>query len=462
MRHDCRVLNASESESNMSLPQYIRFLARWVYLILGVTVVVVGIVALISVFVISKTYQSSATIIISSYPLQTANSNNSTINSTVDKNIISVYVTMGKSEKITDKVIDELALPIEAVDLRKEISIESFEDSGIIKITAQDKSPDTAQKIVNTLISKLKYESEQLKLAGIINIIDEPKVAKTPINPKPVLNILIAVVAGIFIGFVIAIVLEEMDDTIKEVPQVISFDTNLLGSIPKIPLRKSDAKEEKRLLSICSNQNESFKCLATSIYINMINQNKKVLLVTSSNSHEGKTTIAFNLALAMQSMSVKAIILDFDNINDLQDKRSHSKTKHKTNLYRQLGVAEKSGISNYFENTEYDINRFETLHQGVDFITSGLKPFKNLGKENIQALINDLSEKYEIIILDSPSILNSAHTRLLATIADSTLLVVKYRYTTHKLLTKCIGVLRTLNVRCIDIILNNVPEKEIL
>ena len=143
-----------------------------------------------------------------------------------------------------------------------------------------------------------------------------------------------------------------------------------------------------------------------------------IILVTSSNSEEGKTTLSTNLATAFSQMD-KTLLIELD--------------LRKPSICKNLEIPKESGLVEHVTGTaELNIRKFS---DNLNILTSGevpKNPMEILSSKAFKSLLDNLRKEYKYIILDSPPILPVSDSLVLAKIADTTVLAVRAEKTKIK------------------------------
>ena len=131
--------------------------------------------------------------------------------------LINTYNVIIKSPAILDKVIEQEKLDMSAGALNELVTVTSEQDSQVVNITVQNEDPQTAANIANAIATTFKAEISTLMNVDNVSILTEAQIGEnpSPINPKPVLNMAIALVVGLMAGVGLAFLLEYLDNTIK-------------------------------------------------------------------------------------------------------------------------------------------------------------------------------------------------------------------------------------------------------
>jgi len=166
---------------------------------------------------------------------------------------------------------------------------------------------------------------------------------------------------------------------------------------------------------------EMFRLLRTNLQFLGLGKNNQVILVTSSVSGEGKSFVTLNLGITLALADKKTIILELD--------------LRKPKLIRYLTQKPpESGITNYLIGSAplEEVIRHSELHPNLDYIGSGPippNPAELLLTEPLNALITELKQRYDYVLLDTPPIGMVADALLLGKLSDSALYVVRQGHT---------------------------------
>lgn len=156
------------------------------------------------------------------------------------------------------------------------------------------------------------------------------------------------------------------------------------------------------------------------LYINSDN-NHKVLQVESSVAHEGKTTIASNLAVTLGMINKKVVVVDLDF--------------RRPRVHRKFELSNDNGIADYMlGNIEKKDLIKATKYKNVDIITRGSKVYNAtliLVSDKFKELIKELREEYDYVILDCAPVLQVSDYINILQVSDGVVLLVAYGSTTR-------------------------------
>lgn len=138
---------------------------------------------------------------------------------------------------------------------------------------------------------------------------------------------------------------------------------------------------------------EAFQSSITNIEFATLDNDKKVIAITSSSQSEGKTTFISNLATAYAFDNKKVLLIDCDN--------------RRPNVHKLFNIENTKGLSDLvLESSDYKSCVNEC--NGVDIITAGVKcpfPATLFNSKNFNAIIEQVSTDYDVVLIDTPPVL---------------------------------------------------------
>jgi capsular exopolysaccharide synthesis family protein len=168
----------------------------------------------------------------------------------------------------------------------------------------------------------------------------------------------------------------------------------------------------------------------------------KKILVTSTASGEGKTTVAINLALVLAQNGSSVLIMDAD--------------LRRPAVSNLLGVQDSTGIADYLRGKNREIIK-STSFKNLYCVPSGERcgnPTDLLGSTKMDNCLDKLSSRFDFVILDAPPCLGLADSMILSAKVDGVLVVVKAGSTERGAAEETIKRLRIINAPLIGSVLN--------
>lgn len=188
---------------------------------------------------------------------------------------------------------------------------------------------------------------------------------------------------------------------------------------------------------------ESYRILRTNIMYSSFDKKIKRILVTSSEPGEGKSTTSGNLALAFAQDEKKVILIDCD--------------LRRPSLHKKFRISNNRGLSDVIIDRDKLNKCIQKRTEYLDILTAGKippNPSEMLGSKAMSSLLDELSDIYDVIILDSPPVLAVTDAQILSTKVDGTVLVVRAEKTKKDTVLAAKGVLDKVNANILGTVLN--------
>ncbi|GEM_PF-1543728 len=290
-----------------------------------------------------------------------------------------------------------------------------------------------------TFYEDLLRRSKEMELSSTVGInrirtIDPATAPPGPISPKTRQNTMLGLLMGLLLGLGFVFALDYLDSSIKTPADVERYiGQSVLSVIP------SYSPEKIKVLK------EFYQSLRTAVIFARKEDPHQVILVTSSGPGEGKTTTSYNMANILASAGDSVVLLDCD---------FRRPSVHKTfNISNQVGIT-----SFFFGKSEAEITQ-ETGIPNLWVLPSGPlppNPPEFITRKAFAEFIRHLREKFTWVIIDSPPILSVTDPVLLATLADMTLLVIRYNELDRRIIRQCVQGLIKGGANLIGTVINDV------
>jgi len=218
----------------LELREIFQIIFKRLWIIVIITFFAVLISGLVSFFVLDNIYQTSTTLIVNKPKDGTTQNSDIMMNDIlVSQKLVKTYSVIVKSDTVLEQVIQDLQLDMKPSDLRSHITVAAEGETEILRITVEDKDPELAQRIANTIAKVFPEEVKRIVQADNVQIIDPAKLPESPVKPRPLLNIAIAAMIGIMAGLGVVFLIEYLDNTIKTPEDVQTYlDLPVMGAIP--------------------------------------------------------------------------------------------------------------------------------------------------------------------------------------------------------------------------------------
>jgi non-specific protein-tyrosine kinase len=320
---------------------------------------------------------------------------------------------------------------------------QSPEDSE--RITAASRSIELKQETYAMLLEQ--YERARVAEAIRANTVSvvEPAVAPpVPSKPRKKLNIALGFMVGLAGGMGLAFLFENLDTTLYTTEQV--EEATELSTLGKIPT----ARRQRQIVFFNgdSPQGEAFRRLRTHIFTLDHDTPLQTLLVTSAEPREGKSTIVANLALAIAQSGRKVIVVDGD--------------LRRPTLHKIFELSNEIGLSSILkQEATLDEAVQDSKIAGVQALTSGPlppHPAELLGSPQMTALLEQLAQQFDMVVLDTPSLLAVTDAAVLAPTVDGVVLVVGRAQAQREAVRAARQQLANVKARSIGVVVNRAEQ----
>jgi non-specific protein-tyrosine kinase len=300
------------------------------------------------------------------------------------------------------------------------------------------------------------FENERDKLqltaqlaSGGAEIVKRAKVPTDPYSPTPVRNGIVAMSLGLLIGAGAALLIEYIDDSIKDKDGLERASSGLpvLGLIPAVQGWK--AKDETRIVSLnepTSPPAEAYRTLRTAVEFLGLDRPVRVIQVTSPRAREGKTTTVSNLGVALARAGYEVVVVDCD--------------LRRPRLHEFFGLPNAKGFTSVVlgENLTTSLQPVPNVDR-LAVLPSGPtppNPSELLSSRRTGEVLASLPTERRIVLVDSPPVLPVTDALVLARWVDVTLMVCSASETSRKEVARAVELLKHVDAPLVGTILNGV------
>ena len=190
---------------------------------------------------------------------------------------------------------------------------------------------------------------------------------------------------------------------------------------------------------------EQYRTLRTNLEFSSVDNPLKSILVTSSSPSEGKSMTTANLAVVYAQQGLKVLLIDAD--------------LRKPTVHYTFRLDNLRGLSNILVNeATIEETAYSTGIGDLDVISSGPippNPSELLGSKRMEALIQEASSSYDLIIFDTPPVLAVTDAQILGNVVDGTILVIRSGQTEYELAIKAKEALDPAKAKLLGTVLND-------
>lgn len=378
---------------------------------------------------------------------------------------------LGRQEKAT---VEELQTNYAAARARENLMTNQKREtakglSDMAEFMSLKKEADVSAELYNNLYSRAKESAmAAASRSSSIRVVDPARNIDQPTRPKPLLNLAVGLLISMVGGVAVAFVREQLDKNTVRTPQDIKncLGTGAVSIVPafaaanghrkkflagRAPLAllgagEVDRRPQKFMVDRPSSpESEALRSIYTSIMLSRPERPFQVLQIASSFAGEGKTTLAVNLAITLAQHGPTCLV-----DGDVRRGRVAS----------VFGLEPQHGLEAVLSGSARpsdallqvpDISNLQVLPAGLSRATltqiAWIQPLRNL--------IDELRERFEFIIIDSPPVLTHADARAISTAADGIVFVGRFGATTQQAIVRSMELLSGVHsAPIIEVVLN--------
>lgn len=217
----------------IDLREFLLIIRKRLWIIALITILFTGVVGFISYYILEAEYQTYTTLMIGRPQeyMQKMEYNDVLLN----QKLVSTYGEIAKSKIVANEFMSNLGLNFTDKELNRKIGVTLVKDTEIIKITVKDKDGMAAAKIANEIANVfIKHVAKIMNIENI-QVIDRAEVPLTPSKPKPLINMMIALVLGTMLSIFSVLTHEYLDNTVRTSVDIEkSLGLPIIGIVPKL------------------------------------------------------------------------------------------------------------------------------------------------------------------------------------------------------------------------------------
>lgn len=356
--------------------------------------------------------------------------------------MIPTYIEFIKTREFLNEVIKETNSNIKYEQLLPNLLVTTITNTNYINIQYTGVDSKNVEEVLSVIVDNFINKVNKFESYITVDVVDKVNVTTIIESTNVAKIIILAAIDGLILGVGLAFVLECINRTYRTKGEMErDLEINAFGVIPK-------RKNNKNISLINLSSNNIEREAYNSIIVKMRRLNKeqsvKTFMVSSSLKGEGVTTVASNLALALSNVNSKVLLIDtnfkYSDINNV------------------FNISNKAGLNDVITNNRKVEEVIINYSNSLDILLSGTKienQFEAFEKYDINKLLLELKEKYDVVIIDTESIQSSPVTQLLTTIVDGVIVVVRAEKVNKQSVKNTLSSIAELGGRIVGVILNS-------
>jgi len=304
-----------------------------------------------------------------------------------------------------------------------------------VKLRELERTAAVNKTLFEEFLQKAKITDEQATFRARDVRVIMPAQAGGQSYPNERSILLTALLAGLGLGVGGAFAMEMLRTgftSAREVERALGIP--VLASVRR--LKKSELVKDGKTIQVPFYQihhplspfSESMRTLRSSIHMSDVDQPPRVIHVTSALPGEGKTTIALSLAISAAFAGLKVVLVDAD-LRHPAASRFFKLEKENGLVDLLTGAGNTNSVSRFYKDLKLTV---------IPAGSKSLNPPDVLGSERMKALVSQLKETFDYVVVDTPPVGPVIDAVIVASLADKTILVVEWASTPREMIENCL------------------------
>lgn len=413
-------MEANKNDDVIRLGDIFRVLWKNIILIAIITVAVFVVGIIYTFGIANPQYSSEQSFVVAVRDNSTGDITTGTPSTTVI-NTVSGLVTV---TNVLEPVATANNLSLNA--LRDMVTVTSATNNGIISITVECGDPDQAEKLANAIFASLEDYLERTSISdyyGCAVVEASPASQAVYTSPNKVLYLAIFLIGGLVVGCIVAYVKEFCSSKFRTRDDIESYlDEKVIGYFIDDKSKDknvSKAENERRSVELVKpsvRNYEPYNKLFTNIKYSDVDNPYRVIMFTSSQEKELKSSTLGNLACCLAYNKQNVVVIDMDMRKPIQ--------------HKMFKVPKDSGIIEYIDGSCSKDDIIKHTEYGVDVITAGKKvinPIVIIESSGFKKLIAELVKVYDYVLIDTPPALACSDAAAISKLCDGVIFNVAMR-----------------------------------
>ncbi|WP_439636330.1 polysaccharide biosynthesis tyrosine autokinase [Oceanicaulis sp.] len=372
------------------------------------------------------------------------------INSQIDAEINRIVASLENEVNVSAQRVRSLQGSL--LEARSELS---DNNSAIVQLRALEREADASRALFESFLNRFRQTNETGGLTEAdARVVAEASTPQNPSSPNVILNLALGVVLAGIVGVGLVFVLEMLDTGVHTDADIEKhFGLAHIASVPRLKVGLADRFGGKVidpaqyvLDKPLSGFSESFRTIRSAIRISGIDNQNTIVAITSALPGDGKTTTSLCLGRISAMAGSRTLVIDCDLRRRL--------------LTEALTPDAESGLLEVLSSAaELDSVIVKDAQTDLDILPvaqTTFTPRDVFGSSAFEALLEQLRQRYDLIILDTAPVLAVADTRAIVSKVDGVLLAVRWKKSATGIVRKALHEVQASKANVLGIVLNNV------
>jgi polysaccharide biosynthesis transport protein len=352
------------------------------------------------------------------------------------KESIASYAQLSYTQAVLMPAAQAAGLNLSLEEARGRVTVDANPQIVMITLSARDNNPAVAQKFADALAKSMESAVTQLEVPGSSNEplakmrqVTTATVSPNPVEPTTLVNVSVAVAAGLVLGCLLATLREFFNTKVRdETDAEAAFGAPVLAVVPRDDRREED--QDDRILDFDGQPTDittSFRTLRTRLAV----QEPPIrrFLITSARPAEGKTTVAINLAAVMAQAANSVVVVDANLDNP--------------DVAKRVGASVGPGLTDAVRGAPLGdlIERAVGGNEMLAVLGAGTKvsdhPADLFSSAAFGKVLDELSQQFDCVIVDSAALLENSGTEAILPSVDGVVVASRPSVSTMTDLVEC-------------------------
>lgn len=354
-----------------------------------------------------------------------------------------------------------VAADLDVNSFQGSITAEVVDETNLLQVSVTADTPKEAYLGMQSVLNHYLSVSDYIFGNAAPEVISFPQIPVRATNSAIIQKTQqLAILGGTMLTTMIIVLLSVLRFTVKNRKMAVRcLEGKYLGTL--LHEEKNDTfwskvhSDQKGILissPVCSASfAESTRKLAARIEHHLRKNRQKLLLVSSIEENEGKTTVAANLALGLASKGYRVLLMDLDLRKPAVHKLFEKTVEEKKNLESVLkGGSEPQNAWIYDEKTGIFLLMNRSIYSNSQDV---------LVSDNMQTLFNAARQHMDYVIIDTPPQSISADAEIISSLADASIMIVRYDWADMRDINDGIDVMKQGKGEFLGYVLNDIHER---
>jgi capsular exopolysaccharide synthesis family protein len=357
--------------------------------------------------------------------------------------LMATYAEIMRSDVVAERAARELGVPERAGEIAASISVATPDYTQLLYVSADAATAEDAEQLAGATAWAFAAVREDRALPGTATALEISRAQQVPVDATPLpLAVLLVALTGASAAAALVLAFEYLGATVRD-----ASDAERVTSAPVLASLAPDAprrvvmRDERSPAAA-----EHYRMLRTAFGLATAGSPVQAVLITAPSVGCGASSVAANFALAAAHSGRSVALVDAD----LRAPRLHA----------MFGVSDETGLAHALSgDLALDTASMPSV-PGVALIPAGgapENPSELLDSARFDRLLGELRERFDVIVIDSPPVLDVTDATVLAARCDASIVAVRADRTPRADASACVDRLRRAGSRVLGLVLTDDP-----